>query len=281
MLSNGVHLFCLLVIQVLDSCCSASIEQGEDLLLPHPLASNVFYDNIASGELNASRPLTFHVHYRPVASNFTPTQRRKLVEARRLFLRSTSTYNKDDAVAPTSHDVFVDVDLYGKFTSLGYYYTYLHVGDPEQFFTVIMDTGSVVTAIPCEGCKDCGKHSGGHKVPHNHGTETGVFVVKKSTSALVVGTKFAQSYTEGSSLSGYVRKLSLLLYCHTIYIYIYICICIYTHTYTYIHICVCVCVKCCIATVQQNNMYSRSHFFDATINCICVFKHAFIFLFFL
>jgi hypothetical protein len=80
---------------------------------------------------------------------------------------------------------------------------YLHVGDPEQFFTVIMDTGSVVTAIPCEGCKDCGKHSGGSRVPHGHGTETGVFVVKDSTTAVDTKIKFSQSYTEGSSLSGF------------------------------------------------------------------------------
>lgn len=96
----------------------------------------------------------------------------------------------------------MNICRYGNFSSLGYYYTYLHIGEPEQFFTVIMDTGSVVTAIPCQNCKGCGKHSGGRHVPHGHGTETGVFVVKNSNTARQTGARFSQSYTEGSSLSG-------------------------------------------------------------------------------
>ena len=146
--------------------------------------------------------MTFALHRQPVASNFTPFERRQLLVERRRVLSSA---------APVANDVFLDVDLYGKFSSLGYYYTYLHVGEPEQFFTVIMDTGSVVTAIPCEGCKDCGKHSGGQPVPHSHGTESGVFVLKKSKTAVKIGTKFSQSYTEGSSLSGYYVEDTLCL----------------------------------------------------------------------
>ena len=147
-------------------------------------------------------PLTFQLHRRPASSNFTPSERRSLLATRRRVLTESS---------PSANEIFLDVDLFGKFSSLGYYYTYLHVGDPEQFFTVIMDTGSVVTAIPCEGCKDCGKHSGGHAVPNGHGTETGVFVVKNSKSAVKTGAKFSQSYTEGSSLSGFYVEDTLCL----------------------------------------------------------------------
>lgn len=152
----------------------------------------------------AGAPITFPVHRRPSSSNFTPSERRQLLAHRRRVLSAGDS-------APVAKEVFVDVDLYGKFMSLGYYYTYLHVGDPEQFFTVIMDTGSVVTAIPCQGCKDCGKHSGGSAVPHGHGTETGVFVVKDSKTAVNTKVKFSQSYTEGSSLSGYYVEDTLCL----------------------------------------------------------------------
>jgi hypothetical protein len=40
--------------------------------------------------------------------------------------------------------------LYGD-TSLGYYYAYLFVGTPPQKQSVIVDTGSTITAFPCSG----------------------------------------------------------------------------------------------------------------------------------
>ena len=38
----------------------------------------------------------------------------------------------------------------------GYYYTVVHIGTPPQRFSVILDTGSVITAVPCDGCANCG-----------------------------------------------------------------------------------------------------------------------------
>lgn len=39
---------------------------------------------------------------------------------------------------------------------LGYFYTYLWVGAPAQRVSVIVDTGSFLSAWPCAGCRSCG-----------------------------------------------------------------------------------------------------------------------------
>ena len=45
--------------------------------------------------------------------------------------------------------------------SLEYYYVNLYVGNPPQRQSVIFDTGSDLTAFPCDLCKEghCGKHN--------------------------------------------------------------------------------------------------------------------------
>ena len=48
-----------------------------------------------------------------------------------------------------------DTHLYGEL-SLGYYYADIWLGSPPQRASVILDTGSGLTAIPCTGCRDCG-----------------------------------------------------------------------------------------------------------------------------
>jgi hypothetical protein len=53
---------------------------------------------------------------------------------------------------------FDEVPIFGSFEDLGYYYVDIFVGTPPQHATVIFDTGSGLTAFPCTGCADCGKH---------------------------------------------------------------------------------------------------------------------------
>lgn len=55
---------------------------------------------------------------------------------------------------------FKTVKLYGNST-LEYYYVNAFVGTPPQRQSLILDTGSSLTAFPCEKCKEgnCGKHS--------------------------------------------------------------------------------------------------------------------------
>jgi hypothetical protein len=49
--------------------------------------------------------------------------------------------------------------LAGNPEPLGYFYVLLRVGTPGQLFTVIIDTGSSLLAIPCGDCRNCGKHT--------------------------------------------------------------------------------------------------------------------------
>jgi hypothetical protein len=45
--------------------------------------------------------------------------------------------------------------LYGGI-DLSYYYVDIYVGTPPMRQTVIIDTGSLLTAFPCDGCDECG-----------------------------------------------------------------------------------------------------------------------------
>lgn len=42
------------------------------------------------------------------------------------------------------------MQIYGS-TALGYYYLNVYIGNPPQLQTLILDTGSWLTAIPCNG----------------------------------------------------------------------------------------------------------------------------------
>ncbi|KAG2424657.1 hypothetical protein HXX76_014381 [Chlamydomonas incerta] len=47
----------------------------------------------------------------------------------------------------------------GSVREIGYFYTTLKLGTPERTFSVIIDTGSTITYIPCKNCAHCGKHT--------------------------------------------------------------------------------------------------------------------------
>ncbi|GIL60482.1 hypothetical protein Vafri_15027 [Volvox africanus] len=48
--------------------------------------------------------------------------------------------------------------VHGSVREVGYFYTNLLLGTPARDFSVIIDTGSTITYIPCKGCAHCGKH---------------------------------------------------------------------------------------------------------------------------
>ncbi|OMJ71268.1 hypothetical protein SteCoe_30569 [Stentor coeruleus] len=94
--------------------------------------------------------------------------------------------------------------IYGNSEILGYYYVDIWVGTPSVLQTVIIDTGSRLTAFPCIGCESCGKHMDPY------------FDYKKSNTSRIIQCNegisctscnsdtcgYSQSYSEGSSISG-------------------------------------------------------------------------------
>ncbi len=49
--------------------------------------------------------------------------------------------------------------IYGNTSALNYYYVNIYVGTPSKRQAVIIDTGSLLTTIPCAPfCESCGKH---------------------------------------------------------------------------------------------------------------------------
>jgi hypothetical protein len=79
----------------------------------------------------------------------------------------------------------------------GTHYIYAYVGTPAQRQSLIVDTGSYITAFPCNGCSQCGTHTDDY------------FNVTTSSSALIPKClhnqlcQVSQSYAEGSSWHGY------------------------------------------------------------------------------
>jgi len=99
------------------------------------------------------------------------------------------------------------VPIFGDFRKLAYFYADLFVGSTSQKFSVIADTGSSLTAVPCKTCTDCGTHQNPKYDPASSASAT-----KVSCS---VGTcpgigrcdtdnqcGYSMSYAEGSSLNG-------------------------------------------------------------------------------
>lgn len=48
--------------------------------------------------------------------------------------------------------------LYDDLVTTGYYSTKVYIGTPPQEFTLMVDTGSAVTYVPCSSCQSCGSH---------------------------------------------------------------------------------------------------------------------------
>jgi len=98
-------------------------------------------------------------------------------------------------------------------TELGYYYVTLFFGTPLQKQTLIVDTGSTTTTIPCQECGDnCGQHH--FDKPFNHDQSKtfkkfqcrekfGDYVCNDCTSS---ECSFGVSYVEGSSYRGHFTR---------------------------------------------------------------------------
>lgn len=97
--------------------------------------------------------------------------------------------------------------LEGNTMPLGYYYTRVHIGTPGQIFTVIVDTGSSLLAIPCRGCSRCGKHMNPYFEQSKSSTyREGCREIPNCQQCSGSQCGYKTHFVEGSSISGYVVK---------------------------------------------------------------------------
>eukprot|EP01043_Picozoa_sp_COSAG02_P000765 COSAG02_NODE_14_length_56855_cov_512.793661_46_plen_409_part_00 len=97
--------------------------------------------------------------------------------------------------------------LDGNTMPLGYYYARVHVGTPGQEFTVIVDTGSSLMAVPCTGCTRCGKHMNPYFEQSTSNTYSeGCSSIPKCKSCSGGHCTYKTHYVEGSSIGGYLVK---------------------------------------------------------------------------
>mgnify|MGYP000214415144 CR=1 FL=1 len=122
---------------------------------------------------------------------------------------------------------FQHSEIYGSVEELGYYYVEVHVGTPPITQTVIVDTGSTVTAFPCVGCTNCGSHMDIYFDYRNSNTSRVVTCHEGVHCSSCHNDKcgYSQGYAEGSSIAGYLvedyfgfgnnQEVRFVFGCHT------------------------------------------------------------------
>jgi hypothetical protein len=105
--------------------------------------------------------------------------------------------------------------LNGNLHTLGYFSAEICIGTKQKHrtFDLIVDTGSSLTALPCEGCSHCGRHRDGarYQVGGGSGRE---YQCSQPPSGMSCSNCFggsnggqcgySLSYTEGSSIRGHM-----------------------------------------------------------------------------
>ena len=175
---------------------------------------SVFVSSAAS-PAPKSGMLQYEVHGTPGAG---PVRRLATYERRTMAAATETNKNKNTArraVVPRAGrrrlgagNGFKEVPLFGDYERMGYYYTYVEIGsesDP-QLFSLIVDSGSALTVVPCRGCNDCGSHM---DPQYDMGRSSTAEYVKcgdadcyGTCSGLDSKCRFSISYSEGSSLRG-------------------------------------------------------------------------------
>jgi len=101
----------------------------------------------------------------------------------------------------------------GSVREVGYFYVTLGLGTPSRNFSLIIDTGSTITYVPCSDCKHCGNH------------EDAAFDVASSSTVVQLGCStplcncgsppcqcmqnrcyYSRSYAERSSSAGFLLQ---------------------------------------------------------------------------
>lgn len=102
-----------------------------------------------------------------------------------------------------------NIPLFGN-TTLGYFYVEAYIGTPPQKQSLILDTGSHLTILPCDGCTRCKKDhlyrlfSPSRSMTFNKIDPTRSYFNWACSTPSIDGTcAFEQGYSEGSVYSGY------------------------------------------------------------------------------
>jgi Xylanase inhibitor N-terminal len=98
---------------------------------------------------------------------------RKLAEISSLGLQPSSSNSTTPVTTPSSTGTIIKVPLHEK---SGTHHLVMYVGEPPQARTLIVDTGSRLTAWLCDGCDNCGSRS-----KHAHSN----YKLHKSSTAIV------------------------------------------------------------------------------------------------
>ena len=107
--------------------------------------------------------------------------------------------------------------LDGNLKTLGYFAANVCLGADHKTFSLIVDTGSSLAAMPCADCSGCGKHQTGARFDPSRPGATTVDCNHPPTSMRCNGCGsghkcgYSVSYTEGSSISGYMVQDKLHL----------------------------------------------------------------------
>ena len=108
--------------------------------------------------------------------------------------------------------------LNGNLHTLGYFAASVCIGSSSTTFELIVDTGSSLAAMPCAGCSSCGHHKAGARFDPGKSTSASSFSCSRPPPSMrcsncASGSKcgYSVSYTEGSSISGYMVEDKLHL----------------------------------------------------------------------
>ena len=98
--------------------------------------------------------------------------------------------------------------LSGNLRTLGYFAANVCLGSDHKSFNLIVDTGSSLAAMPCADCSGCGHHKAGARFDPSSSKRLSCSHPPPSMHCgnCVSGDKcgYSVSYTEGSSISGYM-----------------------------------------------------------------------------
>ncbi|CAI0405662.1 unnamed protein product [Linum tenue] len=125
-----------------------------------PLSSTVLYDSDHRPySANASTVLVGPAGPAMILPLFHHITKKSQSASSSSGMLSNAKHRKNLQKSPIAHSLpHARMGLYDDLLLDGYYTTQLWIGTPPQKFSLIVDTGSTVTYVPCSTCEQCGNH---------------------------------------------------------------------------------------------------------------------------